>query len=317
MGSAELQTGTVNKRRPPGAERIADAIVGAVAYVDVFDYPLTAAEIHRYLPGVVATAETVNRALDQRFLIPDRLSRVGNYYTLPGREDTVRMRTERQELSNRLWPDAVSYGRRIARLPFVQMVAVTGSLAVNNVGAHVDVDYLIVSANDHLWVCRALVILIVRQAALRGITLCPNYLVTERSLLFTEQNLYTAHEVVQMVPLHGQAVYNTLRKLNDWTTVYLPNADGPPSGPEAGRIGGANRSRVRALAEAALSTRPGLWLERWEMDRKLNRFSREQIDWAESCFSSDCCKGHFHYHQQRIISALQHQVNLTEAKIGG
>src|SRR2546428_12124889 len=48
---------------PSEALRIEDAALRAVAYADVFDYPLRATEIHRYLHGVVATPEGTAIAL--------------------------------------------------------------------------------------------------------------------------------------------------------------------------------------------------------------------------------------------------------------
>jgi hypothetical protein len=60
----------------------------------------------------------------------------------------------------------------------------------------------------------------------RGVHLCPNFLLTENALKISEENLYTAHEVVQMIPLYGFGTYRKFRKLNAWTTSYLPNANG-------------------------------------------------------------------------------------------
>ena len=64
------------------------AIVNTVSYVDVFDYPLTPAEIHRYLIRLPLTSAETTRLLDGR-LVPARLSRRDGLYMLPGREDVA------------------------------------------------------------------------------------------------------------------------------------------------------------------------------------------------------------------------------------
>src|SRR5450759_3728460 len=82
-------------RTEPGRAPIERAIVKAVAYADVFDYPLTVDEIHRYLIGVPAGRGAVRTALRTAPLVPDVLSRSGRYFTLAGRESAVDTRRSR------------------------------------------------------------------------------------------------------------------------------------------------------------------------------------------------------------------------------
>lgn len=285
------------------------AIVNTVSYVDAFDYPLTPGEIHRYLVGLPLSRAGVQRVLDYGTLVPNSLSYQDGLYMLPGREEVAELRRQRRAVSERLWPAAVHYGSLIAQMPFVRMVAVTGSLAVNNVDGKEDIDYLIVTGDDHLWVSRAFVLLIVRWAARQGYELCPNYFLSERALRLTDQNLYTAHEVTQMMPLHGLPVYHRLRQVNAWTRRFLPNASGAPQLPSAAqpvvRKTDTGTRRARGALESLLATPPGRWLDKWEMSRKVRKFRRIYWGWHESDFSSDCCKGHFNHHQQRAIQAYE------------
>ena len=289
---------------------IEQAIVNTVSYVDAFDYPLTLAEIHRYLINLPLSLNTVYEALNKRTLVPHRLRRVGRYYMLPGRDEVVNTRQQRLASAERLWPEALAYGRLIARLPFVRMVGVTGSLAVSNVGPAEDIDYMIVTADDHLWVCRAFVILLVRWAARRAIALCPNYFLAESALRLSTQNLYTAHELTQMVPLFGLPVYHTLRRLNAWTDRFLPNAQGTPALPVAAHVSQPPRPIPgRNGIETLFNSRPGRWLDRVEMGRKIRRFRDEHPGSQEAEFSAECCKGHFNQHQQRTIQAFERLIN--------
>lgn len=306
---------------PPSIEA---AILQTVAYVDVFDYPLTSEEIHCYLVGVPASLAAVEEVLANGRLVPDHLSYHEGYFTLPGREEIVATRRQRREIAAHLWPVAIRYGHLINGLPFVRMVAVTGSLAVNNVEAEADVDYLIVTENDRLWVCRALVILVVRLAARRGIDLCPNYFLSQRALVFKDRNLYTAHELVQMIPLAGLDVYQHLRRLNEWTADFLPNAnqDTPPSRslgftflPSTLSGGSATpvaSLRGRRLGEAVLRTRLGHYLEQVEMRRKIRKFMCQakigHQNNLETAFSADWCKGHFDGHGHHALETFDRQL---------
>lgn len=293
-----------------------NAILRTVAYVDIFDYPLAEAEIHRYLIGVAAPALAVTQALANGALVPARLAKRNGYFTLPGRQEIVETRRRREEAARLLWPAAIRYGLLIARLPFVRMVAVTGSLAVNNAEPGADIDYLIVTANDRLWISRAFTILVVRLAAREQLPLCPNYLLSERALVFSERNLYTAHELVQMVPLSGHGFYQRIRQLNRWTERWLPNADESPPAPVTPLPASTMFGSARKLAERGLNTGLGQRLENWEMRRKVTKFSREAATRTasgeaslEANFAADWCKGHFGGHAGRVLEAYTRRTN--------
>ena len=294
---------------------IESAILQTITYVDVFDYPLTPAEVHRYLIGISAPAEKVTQILSNGRLVPKQLNRRDGYFFLSGRSEIVETRHRREAVSRKMWPIAQKYGRLLAALPFARMVAITGSLAVNNVDSAADIDYLIVTEHGRLWVCRAWTILLVRLAARRGVHLCPNYFLSECHLRFEEQNLYTAHELAQMVPVAGLPVYRQMRQLNSWTADFLPNATGFPQKSDNSYMDTQNRMRrlPTSLTEGMLRTPPGGWIERWEMKRKIRKFSL-MTGGDESAFSADWCKGHFDGHRQRVLDEFDnHWQQVTQS----
>ncbi len=277
------------------------AILHTVVYADIFDYPLTAREIHRYLTGLSAPFKAVEEAL------PGALRHSGEYYMLPGREAIVSTRQRRQAIAARLWPYALRFGMLIAGLPFVRMVAVTGSLAVDNVEERADLDYLIVTTPGRLWLCRALILVLGRLAALQGAQICPNYIISQRALEFPAHNIYAAHELAQMVPLSGMDVYDRIRIINSWVQEFLPNADGAPPRSSANPQP-ASVSTGRVWLEALLLTPPGAWIEKWEMDRKIRKLRRKNGDNPEANFTADLCKGHSHRHGQKTERALRQKL---------
>lgn len=316
---SELETSPfASERSDSNTLTLEQAILQTVAYVDMYDFPLTVEEIHRYLISVKASLAEVKQTLETSRMVKSRLGRKGGYFYLDGRDEIVDIRQKRTQKSAKIWLHAMYYGRLISAIPYVSMVAVTGSLAVNNIDSKADIDYLIVTDVGRLWLCRAMVILLVRQAARRGIALCPNYFLSERALSFAERNLYSAHEIVQMVPISGMKVYQQLLEANRWVSVFLPNSTGGPL-PMNNQIKSLPPSirGARWLGEIALRTPPGAWLEQWEMKRKIHRFSQESAavevsgeghGWvSEAAFSADYCKGHFDDHGQRTLNEFTNQ----------
>ncbi|GBD09926.1 hypothetical protein HRbin22_02188 [Candidatus Thermoflexus japonica] len=287
------------RRPPPSPDSFERAILGALVYADLFDYPLTLEEVHRYLIAWPASLAEVSERITQSPWLRARITCHDGMWTLRGREDLVRLRQRRTAIAARLWPDALRYGRILATLPYTRMVAVTGALAMDNVEEEDDIDYLIVTTPGRLWLCRAMAIGVVRWAARRGRTLCPNYFLSERALVLEDRNLFTAHELAQMIPIAGLAVYQRMRALNPWTARFLPNAWGPPWSVE---VAPAIRRELTACLEALGHMPPGDWLEAWERQRKIRKFSARPAE--EVRFDADHCQGHFDGHGRRTLTAF-------------
>lgn len=281
------------------SENLLHSVFQTLAYADVFDYPLTADEVYRYLPSASASFKQVAQILSDETLF----SKVEEYYTLRGREENVETRRRRAQVAMRLWRKAMRYGQIIASLPFVRMVAVTGSLAMNNADEGKDIDFMIVTEPGHLWTCRALTLLVTRFAKLEGVHLCPNYLVTTNALALEERSLYVAHELGQMVTLSGMEIYAEMRHLNGWMADYLPKALMAPEMPfGVDRVHG--HTRIQRALERFFRLPFANWFERWEMERKIVRLRREQSSSSESYFSADVCKGHIDRHGENVVTAL-------------
>jgi len=308
-----------NHRCPEFSQSLEHAIVQAVAYADVFDYPLTFHEVHRYLVGLSASFSAVKDTLENGLLPGHRLTNCQGYVTLPGRESIVETRLRRKALCMQLWPKGVRYGLAIASLPFVRFVAVTGTLAVDNVDQGADIDYLIATVPGRVWLTRFLVLVLVYLARLEGVTVCPNYVISVGALEQFDHTLFTAHELAQMVPLHGFDVYEELVGVNAWARCLLPNAFTARPGAAQREVGSVLRSLKRA-AERLLGGKLGDMLERWEMRHKVSRLN-QRASYRGTCavvFTPDCCKGHLDDHGERTNKAYAQrlrQVGLEDAPV--
>ena len=200
---------------------------------------------------------------------------------------------------------AMQYGRILGRLPFIRMVALTGSLAMLNSDERGDLDYMLVAAPGRVWTARGFALLFGRLGARAHYTLCPNLIVSETALEWPAQDIYSAREICQMIPIAGQRTYERLRYENRWTDRFLPNATGVPGFIDSSMTDG---SATQALAEWPLRSRLGDRVEAWEMGRKVRRLRRQPGFGAETRFDAEVCQGNFLHHGAHTRQAFQQRL---------
>ena len=125
-----------------------------------------------------------------------------------------------------------------------------------------------------------------------------------------ERNLFTAHEIAQMVPLRATERYARFIDANRWAQDYLPTlyGDRAPTAPTASSP---------ASRPGLLSSRPFAALERWEMRRKIRRLSaRAAREGGSLSFSEVECRGHFAAHDVRVLAAYAERVGSDRRTAG-
>lgn len=282
------------------------SILRALAYADLFDYPLNIEELHRYQIETAYSMEEIAWQLATNALLREATSYSDGYYCLKGRELVFAARRERARASARVWRRARLYCKLIARLPFVRMVAVTGALAVDNISSRPDIDLLVVTQAGRVWICRRLIIGYVRLARLFHDDLCPNYIISENNLNLEQRDLFTAHELVQMAPLHGIKLYRKMIEQNEWVRDYLSAAFGEKT--DGARVEAVRRGVFQRALECVLSLSIFDGWERWEMKR-LRRKLRSLIgEAAEVVCSPTQCKGHTGLHRQWVTTRYRQRL---------
>lgn len=273
------------------------AVLATLAYSDIFDYPLTIDEIASYLIQIKTEPDAIGQALQSEAVCSD-----GQYYALAGRQMLLATRRRRAAYSAQLLTQAIRYGHFIGAIPFVRMVAVTGALAAGNAQPGADLDFLVVTKPGWLWLSRLMILALNRAAKLFGLhaELCPNYLITENALALTEHDLFTAQEFVRMLPVYGFGLYEGMRAQNKWVDEFLPNANGRQTTSIE-----SEPSIFKRFMEWFMSSFHLGWIERWEMRRKIEKFSKQYSGNNETRFSADFCKGHFDGHKSATERAFQ------------
>lgn len=279
-----------------------NAILQTLAYSDIFDYPLTADELHRFL---ILSAEKCD--LEQCAAKMKNISFKNGYYYLSGRDEIIELRKQRELVSNKTFKRAMFYGRILGALPFVRMVALTGSLAMLNLSKNPDMDFMLVAKHGRVWTARAFAILLGKVARLFGDTICPNLIISERSLEWPLHDLYSARELCQMIPIAGYDFYLRVFASNSWVKSFLPNVNPKTSEVSTHRVL-RETSEIGRVIEIPMRGRLGDKLETWEMTRKIRKFSAQAGFGAETVFTADVCQGNFHHHRKWTHDVYQERL---------
>lgn len=283
------------------SQTLQKAILETLAYSDVFDYPLTFDELHRYLT-ISAPRADLAACLDQMNLVATE----SGFYFLADRHSTVCTRIDREQTSRMAFQRARRYGAMLGSLPFVRMVTLTGSLAMLNLSRDADMDYMLVTQPGRLWLARAFAVSFGRLMRISGDRICVNLLVSESALEWHPHDLYSAREICQMIPLAGVDVYHHLRAANAWTKSFLPNADSVPTLTPTQRPA----SFFQKWFEIPLVGKVGDALESWAMRLQLNKIIRTYGTGNEANFSADLCQGNFHDHRRGTENSFNERLAL-------
>ncbi|MEX2028252.1 MAG: hypothetical protein WD988_02020 [Candidatus Curtissbacteria bacterium] len=212
---------------------IKDSILATLAYHDIFDYPLTLDQIHNLLTGQATDLKKVQKAINV-LIKSKKVQQKNHLFFLEGRGQTARLRLQKKRYSAGKLKKARLYARVLALVPTVQMVALSGALAMENAAENDDIDLVIVTSKNTLWITRLLANIMLQPFRRRAgephtkDKACLNLFLEESSLKIPTQNLYTAHETVQMKPLwQRQNAYQRFLKANTWVKYYIPNWQPP------------------------------------------------------------------------------------------
>lgn len=198
-------------------------ILATLAYFDIFKYPLTSGEIYLFLKNKYNKGDF---ELALRYLVANQLVfQFGNCYSLKNDYNLVVRRYNGNQKAAELIKVAHKIGDWLIRFPYVRGVAISGSLSKNYADENSDIDLFIITAKNRLWIARTLMHAFKKLTFLvnKQDYFCMNYYIDEAQLEIREKTIYTAIEVVTLIPLQGDTVMEQFYAANCWTREYLPN----------------------------------------------------------------------------------------------
>ncbi len=201
--------------------KLSSSYVSGVLYHDKFDYPLKKRELVRWKSR-------------KKFGDIKEIDKRGEFYFLKGREKIILKRISNEKFSQNKFSRARKVAILLSKIPSIKMIGLTGSLAMMNAGMSSDIDFMIITKNDTLWVTRALTLLTLRMFRIptrrfndknEKDKICLNLWLDESNLSWKERNIYTAHEIAQVIPLvNKDKTYERFVRTNSWVKAYWPNA---------------------------------------------------------------------------------------------
>ena len=198
------------------------AVLRSVTYAAMFEYPLSLEQLHASLIGVRADAATVAAWWRNSELLQATIDHQEGLYFPAGRADLLHTRARREALSR----DLLARDRRIlsvvAAMPFVRMVALSGSLAHLNAERSADLDLFVITAPHRVWSVTVSLLVIARLFGWRR-RMCLNYVISEDALRVEPPDLFSANQIIHLRPILGDDVFARFVEANPFVREIYPN----------------------------------------------------------------------------------------------
>lgn len=212
-------------------QEVKAALLSTLAYSDIFDYPLTKAELWRYL----VTAKPIPFVkFDKTLSKAQEIHESEKLFYFSGRKRLIDLRKERKKISEKKIAKAKKIVAILSHIPSIQLIGVSGSVAMLNADKDADIDLFIITKPQTLWTTRLVILGILEGMQVRRHrnqkkvkdTICINMMIDTTQLSFPKnrRDIYTAHEILQMKVLFARGfMYHEFLRHNKWIAHFLPN----------------------------------------------------------------------------------------------
>jgi len=222
-------------------------ILAALAFYDIFDYPLTSLEIWRFFQdpdGELSETDyslgQIMAALKNSEKLQELVSERHGFYMLAGREDLYGKRMARHNYAQQRWRKAQRLIKWLSGVPFLKMVALCNMFSIDTPAPDSDIDVVMIARRGRIWLVRLIVttlIALTGQWRHRHVAnkMCLSFFLTDDNLdlqkLYKEKGVwhdkdpYLYNWVALVAPVYDRS--RTARKFwqaNGWIKKHIPNA---------------------------------------------------------------------------------------------
>jgi hypothetical protein len=289
------------------------AIARSVVYASLFEYPLTLAQLRQTLIESAQTPSQVLATYNGSAILQEAIEFRDGLFFPKGRADLIDERRRREARSRAFLRSHRLLLQLVCALPYVRMVALSGSIAHLNLEGAGDLDLFIVTRGRRVWSATVAVLVLAKLLRRRRIV-CANFVVADSRLVLEQQDLFTASQVIHLKPLVGRNVFLQLLDKNPFVFRFYPNFHAADAGSVPFRPMRALRW-MKPVLEIVLGPlaplvelicRPAY---RWHLRRRAATWrSPEQVR-----LQADCLKLHTQSHRQSVLERFEQSVH----SIGG
>ncbi|MHA7057563.1 nucleotidyltransferase domain-containing protein [Aquimarina sp. M1] len=281
-------------------------------YFSIFNYPLSAKEVHLFS----ASTSEIQVKNELEYLEKEGVvSSNKSYYFIDNNIQSVTRRIEGNKMAKSIMQKAIKKGIFISKFPYIEAVGISGALSKNYHDKDSDVDFFVITKEGRLWVARTLLVLYKKIFLLNSRKFfCVNYFISQTSLEISEKNIFTATELLTLIPVSGD--FSKFYNQNRWVIEFLPNLEiGKPSITKKNK-----KSILCRYLELIFDSKIGdffesfflkLTLKKW--NSKFNSLSDEDFKIAMKS-TQGVSKHHPQNFQKKVINKLNAKYNEFQLK---
>ena len=297
--------------------QLRSSIIKALAYYDIFSYPLTAEEIYYNLGNNHTSIDEVVKELnilETNHLIYSR----EKFFLLKDDENYIVRRKKGNDLAIKKIITAKKVSNLISRFPFIRGVLLSGSISKGFMENDSDIDYFIITHPNRVWFSRLMLMLFKKIFLLNSKKIfCINYFIDSENLEIQEKNIFTATEIVTLIPTFGKNIYNEFCIKNLWVREFYPNF--PKR--ETNTIIERRNGKIKSLFENILSRKIGNKIDDFAM-KLFDRFNRTKYKNYDNeefklAFKSTkkISKHHPKFFQKKVLAEFENKIKSLEDKL--
>jgi len=298
--------------------KLKTSILKVLASFDIFDYPVSKEEIYLFLDRTI-DGDDLRTGLMQ-LVIEGHIFKFNEFYTLKNDQELLKKRIKENANAQYLLLTAHRISKFLFRFPYIKGIGISGSLSKNVANEQSDIDYFIITKSNRLWIARTIMHIFKKFTFLTGHQhwYCMNYYVDEDGMQIEEKNIFTATELVTLLPVCGNGTMQRFFKVNDWAKVYFPNYPLQPSN----QPNKSFRTGMKKMIEFLLNNKFGDWLDNYLMKLTTSRWKAKEknkklnIKGNRMGLKTDkhYCKPNPVYFQEKILLLYNNRLNEWEKK---